>query len=79
MSARIWTADEIRALGVRADGVTAVQLVFGCGRTRAYELLRSGEDLGFKVIKVPGARRARYVVPVSEILRVLDIAENQAA
>lgn len=76
--ATLWTADEIRALGARVDGVTACQIVYGVGRTKAYEMLRAGE-VDFKVIKVPGAQRARYVVPVSAILRTLDIAEDQAA
>ncbi|MEY9909777.1 hypothetical protein ABIA35_006020 [Catenulispora sp. MAP12-49] len=69
MSARkVWTEADIRALGVRTDGVTAVQLVYGVGRTRAYEILRSGVT-DFRVIKVPGSNR--YVVPTSEILRLL--------
>lgn len=74
----VWTAEKIRALGARVNGVTAVRIVYGVGETKAREMLRAGE-VGFKVIKVPGAQRARYVVPVSAILRALDIADDQAA
>lgn len=79
MTARqVWTAAQIRALGVRTDGVTACRIVYGVGRTRAYEILRS-EKTGFRVIKVPGSNR--YVVPTSEILRILfdDSAAQPAA
>ena len=31
-------SDDIRALGVRMDGVTACEIVYGVGRTTAYEL-----------------------------------------
>lgn len=68
----VWTAEQIRSLGVRIDGVTACRIVYGLGRTKAYECLRSGEDLGFRVIRTPG-RRTSYVVPVSELLRVLGL------
>lgn len=69
MSARkVWTEADILALGVRCDGVTAVRLVYGVGRTRAYEILRSGVT-DFRVIKVPGSNR--YVVPTAEIVRLL--------
>jgi hypothetical protein len=71
MSARVWTDAEIRALGVRTDGVTACEIVYGVGRTKAYELLRSG-NVDFKVIQVPGTRR--FVVPTSQILALLDEA-----
>lgn len=75
MTARTWTTGEIRALGVRTDGVTACKIVYGVGRTKAYELLRSGQA-DFKVIKVPGTKTNRYVVPVSELLRVLSLDEK---
>lgn len=65
---KVWTAAQIHALGVRTDGVTACSIVYGVGRTRAYELLRSG-DVDFRVIRVPGSNR--FVVPTSEILRLL--------
>jgi len=69
MTARkVWTEADIRALGVRCDGVTAVQIVYGVGRTRAYEILRAGE-VDFRVIRVPGSNR--YVVPTADVLRLL--------
>lgn len=74
---KTWTETEIRAFGVRVDGVTACKIVYGCGRTKAYELLRSGQ-VDFKLIKVPGTTN-RYVVPVSSILRLLDDAASETA
>lgn len=70
---RVWTAADVIALGVRCDGLTAVQIVYGVGRTRGYEILRSGEA-GFRVIKVPGSNR--YVVPTVEVLRALGWEPN---
>jgi len=67
------TAAEIRALGVRVDGVTAMRLAYGVGRTKAYELLRSGE-VGLKVIRIPGTNR--YVVPTSELIRLLCLEDG---
>ncbi len=68
MSGKAWTAAQVRALGVRTDGVTACSIVYGVGRTRAYEILRSG-TADFRVIRIPGSNR--FVVPTSEILRIL--------
>ena len=69
MTARkVWTEADVVALGVRCDGLTAVQIVYGVGRTRAYEILRSGVT-DFRVIRVPNSNR--YVVPTSEIVRLL--------
>lgn len=69
MSSAVWTIDAVRALGARTDGVTACKIVYGVGRTKAYQLLASGQ-VDFKLIRVPGAK-AQYVVPVSSILRLL--------
>lgn len=66
--AKTWTEAEILALGVRVDGVTAMQILYGVGRTKAYQLLRGG-DAGVKVIRIPGTNRT--VVPTSAILRAL--------
>lgn len=69
MTARkVWTVEEIRAFGVRMDGVTACSVIYGCGRTKSYTLLRTGQ-VDFKVIKVPGTNR--YVVPTESVLRLL--------
>lgn len=72
--AAVWTPAALRGLGVRTDGVTACKIVYGVGRTKAYELLRSGQ-VDFKVIRVPGAKN-QYVVPVSELIRVLGLDEG---
>jgi hypothetical protein len=69
-AAKTWTAAEIRALGVRVDGVTACKIAYGVGRTSAYSMLRAGQ-VDFKVIKIPGSASNRYVVPTSELLRLL--------
>lgn len=71
MSARrVWTAEQVRALGVRCDGVTACEIVYGVRRTKAYELLGRGE------VDFPVIRRGRtFVVPVAALLRLLDIPE----
>jgi hypothetical protein len=72
MDARVWTTDEIRALGVRTDLVTAASIL-GIGRTKAYELARSG------TFPVPTlALGARYVVPVTPLLRLLGVEDKSA-
>jgi hypothetical protein len=70
------TRAEIVARGVRIDGLTAVRWIYGVGRTKGYELLRSGA-LDFKVIRIPG-RRESYIVPTSEVLRVLGLQDTSA-
>lgn len=69
MAGRVWTRDEVLALGVRVDGLTAVQVAYGVGRTKGYTLLKNG-GLGFKVIRVPGTNR--YVVPTASLIAFLD-------
>jgi len=70
---RVWTREQVEALGVRTDGVTAMSILYGVARSKAYDLLRSG-NAGVKVIRVPGTNR--YVVPTSAILRALDELEG---
>lgn len=65
-----WTNDDIRALGVRMDGVTACEIVYGVGRTTAYELLGRG-DVDFPVIR----RGRRWIVPTSAVINLLRIDE----
>jgi len=74
MSGDVWTEECIRAYGVRMPSVDAVQAVFGCGATRAYEALRSGEDLGFPVNKLG----RRYVTPTADVLRALGLEQQPA-
>lgn len=70
---RTWTADEIRALGVRTDLVTACSIVYGCGRTKAYEM-RDADELHFRVLKAGN----RYVVPTSDVLQILGLAQDMS-
>ncbi|WP_267625923.1 DNA-binding protein [Gordonia sputi] len=67
--AKHWSPDEVRALGVRTDLVTAGS-VLGIGRWQSYELHRRGE-FPVKVLKIG----ARYHVPVADLLEVLGIAD----
>jgi hypothetical protein len=69
-----WTADDIRALGVRMDGVTACEIVYGVGRTTAYELL------GRREVDFPVLRRGKsWIVPTSAVLSLLRVEGEQAA
>lgn len=62
---RLWSEDEVRALGVATDLVTA-GAVLGIGRTTAHALARAGR------FPVPVLRVGRrYRVPVAPILRLL--------
>jgi hypothetical protein len=73
VTARTWTLEEVRALGVRTDLVTAAS-VLGIGRTSAHELARAG------TFPVPVLRLGRrYVVPVAPLLRLLGVDDGQAA
>jgi hypothetical protein len=71
---KTWTAQDVRALGVRTDLVTACQIVLGCGKNRAYEMYRDG-TLPFTAIKVG----RRVVVPVAPLIKLLGLDETQAA
>jgi hypothetical protein len=63
---RVWTVEAIRALGMTTDVETAASIL-GFGRTKAYELAKSGQ------FPVPTLRIGRrYLVPVPAILRLLD-------
>lgn len=67
---KIWTHAEILALGVRIDGVTAVEIVTGYGRSRAYELLQTPDVLPFRVLRIG----RRFVVPTADVLAALGLA-----
>ncbi len=72
MTGRAWTAEEVVALGVRTDLVTAASIL-GIGRTVAHELARRG------TFPVPVLRLgARYVVPVAPLLALLGITQEPA-
>lgn len=66
---KMWTADEVRALGVRVDGVVACEIAYGAGKTKAYELLSSGA-VDFPVVRVG----RRYIAPTAGLLRFLGLA-----
>ena len=67
-----WTEQRLRSQGVRMDSVDAVQAVFGCGRTRAYEVLRSEDNLGFRVLRIG----RRYVTPTADVLALLGLTST---
>lgn len=73
----VWTADRVRSFGVRIPSKLAIKAVYGCGEVKAYELLSSGEDLGFRVFRLG----KRYVTPTADVLRLLGLneQENEAA
>lgn len=68
MSHKTWTPAEIHALGVRTDLTTACSIVFDCGRTKAYEMLASGE-LDFPVLRA-GNRLTVRLAPILELLAI---------
>lgn len=70
-----WTEQRIRACGVRMDSVDAVQAVYGCGVTRAYQKLRAGDDdLGFRVLRMG----RRYITPTADVLKLLGLVDQAA-
>jgi len=65
-----WTVEAVRDLGVTTDVETA-GAVLGIGRTKAYELAKSGQ-FPVKVLRVG----RRYLVPVPALLRLVDANEG---
>jgi hypothetical protein len=63
----VWTGDAVRGLGMTTDVETA-GAILGVGRTKAYELARTGQ-FPVKVLRIG----KRYLVPVPAILRLLDL------
>lgn len=73
MNGAVWSAEDVRALGVRTDVPTAAS-VLGIGTNAAYELARRNE------FPVPVLKLGRkYVVPVAGLLTVLGITNPTAA
>jgi hypothetical protein len=68
-----WTADEVRALGVRVDLVTAGR-VLGVGKNKIWHLYHRGE-LPFPALKLG----RRVIVPTAALLKVLDLDDRAAA
>ena len=65
VSPRPWSIEEVRALGVTTDVVTA-GAVLGIGRTTAYHLARTG-TFPVPVIKIGN----RYLVGVAHLLKAV--------
>lgn len=65
------TAEEVRALGVRVDLVTACRIVFGCGKNKAWELFHA-DELPFPALRVG----RRVVVPTRPLLAILGIGDD---
>ncbi|GIJ49748.1 hypothetical protein Val02_66340 [Virgisporangium aliadipatigenens] len=66
-AARAWSPEQVRALGVTTDVVTAGS-VLGIGRTTAYRLVRDNQ------FPVPVRRvGARYLVAVAHLLHAVGI------
>lgn len=68
---RVWTVEEIRALGVTCDLRTAAH-VLGIGRSTAFELLRA-KKFPVRTLKLGRVRR----VPVSELLDYVGALPSQ--
>lgn len=66
-----WTEEAVRALGVRTDLQTALDVV-GIGRTGGYQLAAKGE-LPFPVLRIG----KQYVVPVRGLLEALGIPAEE--
>ena len=62
----IWTAEDVRRLGIRTDLVTACQIVYGCGKNKAWSMYHAGE-LDFPAIRVG----RRVVCPTRPLLNLL--------
>lgn len=70
-SRRVWTAQQVAALGLTCD-ITTAAAVLGIGRTLAFQLLREGR---FPVRVLRLGRAAR--VPVGDLLTLLTAAPTQ--
>ena len=64
---RVWTEPAVRALGRTIDVETAGEIL-GIGRTKAYELTRSGE-FPVKILRIG----RRYLVSVPALLKLLGV------
>jgi hypothetical protein len=71
---RTWSEDEIRALGVRTDLVTACGIAYGVGRSRAWTMFHAGLLDDFPVYR----KGRRAWVPVEPLLRFV-LGQNQDA
>ncbi len=73
-SGKTWTADQIRALGVRTDLVTACSILYGIGKSAAWDRYHRGQ------LDFPAIRSGRgVVVPVAPLLKLMMVEEPAAA
>lgn len=70
---RRWTIDEVRALGVHTDLVTACSARYGIGKNLSWEKYHAGE-LDFPTARVG----RRVVVPVRPLLELLGYETSEA-
>ncbi len=74
---RVWTPDEVRALGVRTTVPIAGEIIAGLCKDESYRMVKA-DEFPVPVIKVG---KNKLVVPVAPILRLLNIGpqdENRA-
>ena len=71
---RVWTPDEVRALGVRTDLVTAYAIVVGGGRSAAWDAYHANR-LPFPTLR----SGRRVIVPVAALLALLRIPADEGA
>src|SRR6266550_7142150 len=70
---KTWTAEQVLALGVRTDLVTACRIVYGVGKNKAWEMFHAGE------LDFPALRCGRRVVCPTAPLRALLGLTREAA
>jgi hypothetical protein len=73
MSAKTWTADDVRALGARTDFTTACNVV-GISRWTGATMRDAGK-LPFPVLRLG----RKQIVPVSALLKLLELSDSDAA
>jgi hypothetical protein len=71
---RVWTAEDVMALGVRTTVPVAGEIIAGLCKDESYRMVARGE-FPVPVIKVG---KNRLVVPTAPILRLLDIGPQDA-
>lgn len=71
-AADVWTEARIRSYGVRMPSKEAYKALTGCSDRKAYDLLRSGADLGVRVFHVGRER----TTPVADVLKVLGLDQE---
>ncbi len=70
---RVWTPEEVRALGVRTTVPIAGEIIAGLSPTQSYEAVKKG-TFPVPVIRVG----RRMVVPVAPILALLGISPDSS-